>query len=246
MDPGLYPRMAEVEDTHWWFASRRAIVDRILGRLGLPEDAAILEPGCGTGGNFAMLARHGRVYAMDSNEAALAFARARGSAQVEPGRLPDRIPFGDLRFDLIVMTDVLEHLDQDGATLRALRPRLKPGGWLLLTVPAMQWLWSAHDATHHHLRRYDARALRALVSDAGYDVRYLSYYNIILFPAIAGIRMLQRAIGLGDGPGSGHHDLSMPSPLMNAVLLKIFSSERYVVGAWPLPFGVSLIAVARA
>ena len=246
MDPSLYPCMAQVEDAHWWFASRRAIVDRIIGRLVLPKEAAILEPGCGTGGNFAMLARHGRVYAMDANDAALGFARARGGAEVASGRLPDLIPFGDQRFDLVVMTDVLEHLDDDAGALRALRDRLKPGGWLLATVPAMQWLWSAHDAAHHHLRRYDARGLRALMSEGGYEVRYLSYYNFILFPVIAGARLLQRVTG-GEAARDGrNHDLRMPSGLMNTILLKIFASERYLVGGWSLPFGVSLIVLARA
>lgn len=246
MDPSLYPCMAQVEDTHWWFASRRAIVDRIIGRLGLPKDAAILEPGCGTGGNFAMLARHGRVYAMDSNEAALGFSRARGEAEVALGRLPEGIPFGDRRFDLVVMTDVLEHLDDDAGTLRALRERLKPGGWMLATVPAMQWLWSAHDVAHHHVRRYDACGLRTLVNEAGYEVRYLSYYNFILFPAVASIRLLQRATGIKAARDGHSHDLRMPSRLMNTILLKIFASERYLVGGWSLPFGVSLIVLARA
>src|SRR3981189_3679196 len=109
MDPSLYPRMAEVEDAHWWFASRRAIVDRILDGLDLPKDAAILEPGCGTGGNFPMLARRGHLFALDADESAVGFAQARGLAQVERGALPDQIPFGDPRFDLVVMTDVLEH-----------------------------------------------------------------------------------------------------------------------------------------
>ena len=121
MDPSLYPRMAEVEDAHWWFASRRAIVDRMLDRLELPADAAILEPGCGTGGNFPMLARRGRLFAIDADESAIGFAHARGLAQVAHGSLPDRIPFGDQLFDLVVMTDVLEHLDDQAGALRALR-----------------------------------------------------------------------------------------------------------------------------
>jgi SAM-dependent methyltransferase len=238
--------MAEVEDAHWWFASRRAIVDRIIGRLGLPPDAAILEPGCGTGGNFPMLARRGQLYAIDADESAIGFAQSRGLAWVTRGFLPEAIPFGDRRFDLVVMTDVLEHLDDQTGTLRALHARLRPGGWLLMTVPAMAWLWSDHDVTHHHRRRYRASELRALVSACGFDVRYLSYYNFLLFPVIAGARMWQR-VGARDRKGAGRrHDLAMPPAAINSILQRIFSSERYLVGTARIPFGVSLIVLARA
>lgn len=131
MDARIYDRMAEVEERHWWFASRRDIVEKILGRLGLPKDAAILEAGCGTGGNLKMLAHHGRVYAMEPFEAARTIASSLGAAKIADGSLPNEIPFADLSFDLILMTDVLEHLDDDVASLVALRQRVKPvaGFW---------------------------------------------------------------------------------------------------------------------
>jgi SAM-dependent methyltransferase len=246
MDPSLYPRMAEIEDAHWWFASRRAIVDHILDRLDLPGDPSILEPGCGTGGNFAMLAKRGQLFALDADESAVGFARARGNAQVERGVLPDQIPFGERRFDLVLMTDVLEHLDDEAGALRALRARLRPGGWLLMTVPAMASLWSAHDVTHHHRRRYRASELRTLVSSAGFDVTYLSYYNFMLFPIIAGARIWQRLRQRDPAEANGRHDLTMPSPAVNSIVQRIFSSERHLIGRARVPLGVSLIVVARA
>ncbi len=243
MDPSLYPQMAAVEDTHWWFASRRAIVDRMIERLGLPPDSAILEPGCGTGGNFPMLARRGRLFATDANETAIGFAQARGLAQIERGFLPSAIPFGTQRFDLIVMTDVLEHLDDQAGTLRGLHARLRPGGWLLITVPAMPWLWSDHDVAHHHRRRYRADELRGLASVCGFDVKYLSYYNFLLFPIIGIARLWQRLSGRNNV--AVNHDLAMPPAPLNSILQRIFSSERYVVGTARIPFGVSLIMLAR-
>lgn len=244
MDPALYPRMAAVEDEHWWFASRRAICAHMLDRLALPAGAAILEPGCGTGGNFAMLARRGRLYAMDTDESALRFAAARELAQLARGSLPGDIPFGDLRFDLVVMTDVLEHLDDEAGSLAALHARLRPGGWLLMTVPALPFLWSDHDATHHHRRRYQAGELRRRVVAAGFRVDYLSYYNFVLFPLIAAVRLAGR---LRPGAnGGGRHDLSMPPRALNALLFRLFSSERHVLGAMRIPVGVSLIVLARA
>jgi SAM-dependent methyltransferase len=246
MDPSLYPRMAEVEDTHWWFAARRAIVDHIIEGLCLPADAMILEPGCGTGGNFPMLARRGRLFAIDADESALGFAASRGLGRVAHGSLPEEIPFGEECFDLVVMTDVLEHLDDEAGTLGALRARMRPGGWLLMTVPAMAWLWSDHDVTHHHRRRYRASDLRSLVSACGFSVNYLSYYNFLLFPMIAGARILQRLRPGDRGGANGRHDLSMPPPALNALLMRIFSSERHLIGAARIPFGVSLIVLARS
>jgi SAM-dependent methyltransferase len=245
MDAALYPRMAAVEDEHWWFASRRAICAHLLDRIALPKDAAILEPGCGTGGNFAMLARRGRLYAMDADESALRFAAARGIAELARGSLPDDIPFGDLCFDLVVMTDVLEHLDDEAAALSAVYARLKPGGWLLMTVPAMRLLWSDHDAIHHHRRRYHAGELRARVAAAGFRIEYLSYYNFILFPAIAAVRLMGRWRSRADG-GNGRHDLAMPPRALNSLLRLLFSSERHIVGTMRIPVGVSLIVLARA
>jgi SAM-dependent methyltransferase len=243
MDPSLYPRMAEVEDQHWWFAARRAICDELLANCGLPRDAAILEPGCGTGGNFPWLARYGRVYAIDSDPAAVEFASARRAAEVTRGALPDAIPFGARRFDLAVMTDVLEHLDEPVAALRAVRARLKPSGVLLLTVPALPRLWSEHDVTHHHRRRYRIDELRESICIAGFTLVYISYYNFILLPAIAIARALSR---LTHRPMPGEHDLVMPPAIVNRILFRVFSSERHLIGKCRAPIGVSLIVLARA
>jgi SAM-dependent methyltransferase len=244
MEPELFPWMARVEEEHWWFASRRAIVESFIARLHLPDDAAILEPGCGTGGNFAMLARHGRVFAMDADADALRFASALDRAQVARGTLPDGIPFNGQSFDLILMSDVLEHLDDDAGALRALRSRLKASGWLVATVPAMQWLWSGHDEAHHHRRRYDASALRATVEKAGYEIFYLGYFNFILFPVVAAVRLADRLRKRDRTAGVASYTTMPPSPI-NALLRRVFSSERRMLGFVRMPFGVSLLIIAR-
>jgi SAM-dependent methyltransferase len=245
MDPALYPRMAAFEDTHWWFAARRAICQRMLRRIAFPADAKILELGCGTGGNFPLLARHGKLYAMDTDESALCFAASRGLATLACGSLPLEFPFSGISFDLAVMTDVLEHLDDERSSLHVVLSSLKPGGWLLMTVPALPWLWSEHDATHHHRRRYRPMELRALLSDCGFRVNYLGYYNFLLFPPIACVRMLQR-LRAAQPAGSNHrHDLTMPSPIINLLLLRLFSCERFLLGRLRFPVGVSLIAIAQ-
>ena len=245
MEAELYPWMAQVEESHWWFASRRAIVESFITRLGLSADATILEPGCGTGGNFAMLARHGRVFAMDADENALHFAAALGNAQVACGSLPDQIPFGTQAFDLILMSDVLEHLDDDVAALRALQRRLKPSGWIAVTVPAMQWLWSGHDQAHHHRRRYYAPTLRAAAQAAGLNVVYLGYFNFILFPVVAAVRLAHR-LTKRDRTGAAANYTTMPSAPVNTVLRRVFSSERHLLEVMRIPFGVSLLMLARS
>jgi SAM-dependent methyltransferase len=241
MDREIYIRMAQVEDDHWWFSGRRLVIDSMLAKAGLPSDAAIFEAGCGTGGNLRMLARRGSVSAMDFDEQACQFAQARGVGEVARGQLPDQIPFGDRRFDLVLMIDVLEHLDDDGAALRALRERVKPNGTLLLTVPAFQMLWSPHDVSHHHRRRYRAGQLRKVVSEAGYDVRYLSYYNFLLFPPILAARLVQRFSSTPADPNG----LELPPRPLNWLLRSTFAAERLVLGRASLPVGVSLILLAR-
>ena len=238
MDARIYAEMAALEDSHWWFVARRKILGKLISTLPLPADAQILEAGCGTGGNLTMLAHHGRAYGMEANTQALELAAAKGVGACAAGRLPAPIPFVGQTFDLIALLDVMEHLDEDAAALRALRARLKHGGWLLITVPAYPFLWSRHDELHHHKRRYVARDLRAVIEAAGLRVQYLSYFNTWLFPLIAAARLAR--VGRGR---SG--DLSMPNKFANALLTQIFASERLLLGRVTLPFGVSLLALAH-
>jgi SAM-dependent methyltransferase len=241
VEPEIYRAMAALEESHWWFCSRRVIVRSLIERLKLPPEAVIFEPGCGTGGNFAMLSEFGRVYAMDTDPDACAVARAKGLATVERGELPDGIPFGDLKADLIVMTDVLEHLDQDRESLEALRSRLRDGGHFIATVPAMPWLWSEYDVALHHRRRYTAPVLRSLLEITGYQIELLTHYNFILFPAIVAARMVERLML----PHSRPSVLTRHHPLVNSILLRLFSSERYVIDRVRVPIGTSLLVVAR-
>jgi SAM-dependent methyltransferase len=240
MDPKLYLQMAALEDVHWWFVARRKILDKVITELNLPQEAEIFEAGCGTGGNLAMLARHGSVYAMELDDVARSLASERQLAKIGAGRLPEEIPFHSQKFDLIVLLDVLEHIDKDAAALQALYSRLNKNGWLLITVPAYPFLWSAHDVVHHHKRRYVMKQLRTVVTRSGYTVSYVSYFNSLLFPLIAGVRILHKLTGGGKGD-----DLTMPSPLTNKLLTAIFASERFAIGRFSLPFGVSLLLLAQ-
>lgn len=241
MEPSIYTLMATLEKNHWWFAARRAIAEKIIKQLDLPLGARILEAGCGTGGNLSMLSRYGQVQAMELDDLARQMANAKGVAQVVSGELPNKVPFQQEQFDLIALLDVLEHVEDDRNTLKVLGSLLKPGGVLLISVPAFPFLWSAHDEVHHHKRRYLLGELKSKLGSASLEVVYASYFNTLLFPLIFGARLLSKLRSNKRESG----DLTMPNPFINRLLFVIFSSERFVLGRWPLPFGVSAMAIAR-
>lgn len=240
MELALFQEMASNEETHWWFVARRAIIDRILSKLPRDGVTDIFEAGCGTGGNLAMLSRYGTTYGMELDDTARAFATAQHIGELAPGSLPDDIPFNDKTFDIIVILDVLEHIENDADALQALFPRLKQGGWLLVTVPAFNCLWSKHDEIHHHKRRYTVKGLQIIVSAAGYKPVYASYFNSLLFPVMAAGRLMQRLVG--DRFPDGR---KKPNRYFNKILTWLFSIERFLVGDVFLPFGGSIILLGR-
>ncbi|MEN9231696.1 MAG: methyltransferase domain-containing protein [Thermostichus sp. DG02_5_bins_236] len=239
MDSKAYEQMAKLEDEHWWFVGRRRIFSRVIETLSLPFPAHILEAGCGSGGNLKMLSRFGNVWGMEKSEFARPLAQARQIGIVEEGQLPDRIPFEGQQFDLIALLDVLEHLEQERESLKALKSRLTSTGYLLVTVPAYPWLWSSHDELNHHKRRYTRPQLLATLEHSGLEVHTLCYFNSILFPLIAGVRLMQRILHLQEG-----QDLKMPSRWLNQILTRIFAAEAYLTPKFSLSFGLSLLAVA--
>ncbi len=241
MDPAVYERMAAHEDRHWWFVARRRILDRLIARRIEPKrDCKILEAGCGTGGNLGMLGRFGRAAAFEPDAAARALASAKSAAEVRDGALPDRVPFAPESFDLVAMLDVLEHVDDDVGSLKAVAERLVRGGRLVLTVPAYRFLWSRHDELHHHKRRYRKEGLLAVARAAGLQPEYISYFNTLLFPLVAAKRLVGRLLG-----DSGKADDEMPPAGLNRLLGAVFAIERHLLGRVALPFGVSLVMVAR-
>ncbi len=241
MERVIYDRMAEHDSTHWWYRARRDVLADVVARcMKLPDDARILEIGCGTGHNLPMLARFGTVDALEIDTAAAAIASLRLGKPVLRAPLPTLDGVADNAYDLIALLDVLEHIDDDCAALIAIAERLKPGGALLLTVPQYMWMWSGHDVANHHFRRYTKRTLRAVVAKAGLRLDLLTHFNSLLFPLAAAARLLARATGR-----KGSDDALPPAPV-NALFERIFRLERHMVGRWPMPPGVSLLAIIRA
>ncbi|MCP4380177.1 MAG: class I SAM-dependent methyltransferase [Hyphomicrobiales bacterium] len=243
METSAYQELASLEHQHWWFVGRRKIIDALLSRLSLKEGARILEVGCGTGGNLEMLNRYGKLYAGEYNDAARAVALGKNvTEEIAHCELPDDLPFEGEQFDLIVLFDVLEHVENDRASLKAIHLRLKPEGWLVITVPAFAFLWSGHDVRHHHFRRYTRAELEGLLDTEGFQIGYAGYFDFWLFPVVALIRF---AKNLAFGRDQGPNDTAMPPRVINRLLTWLFSSERYAMGRFSLPFGVSCIVSAR-
>lgn len=240
MDRSAYDNMRAVQDRHWWFRGRRSILADQLSRLELKPGARILEVGCGPGGNLEMLARFGDVTGLEPDEESRRYASERTGLPVVHGLLPDGLPAFDQRFDLIAALDVVEHLDDDAGALAALRDLLAPGGVLLTTVPAHPWMWSRHDALHHHKRRYRRDDYVRLLRETGYVVRRATFFNSVLYPIIALARLARAS------ERTGRTDDAVPAPPVNALLAAAFASERFPLRVMNLPFGVSLLTVAQA
>jgi SAM-dependent methyltransferase len=241
MERAVYDRMAEIDGEHWWFAGRRGIIASLIERKALPKRRGrILEVGCGTGSSLKMLQTYGPVDAIEPDDAARALASDRSGIAVQGGLLPDGVKLEDGAYDLILMLDVLEHIPDDFGTLEALRPKLAKGGRLMVTVPAMPWLWSAHDVAHHHQRRYTAKTLKQVFERAGYKTVYKSYFNTALFPLVVAARAAGKLLKREGG------DDALPPKPINAALKTVFGAERHLVGRTSLPIGVSLALVAEA
>lgn len=231
--------MAAHDSSHWWYRARRDILADYIAREGdLPPAARILEIGCGTGHNLPMLGRFGRVDAIEIDPAARGIASARLGKAVGSAPLPLLPGVARGAYDLIAVLDVVEHIADDVGALAAMRDCLAPGGKILITVPAHQWMWSAHDVVNHHHRRYSKATLTKAIRAAGLEPARLGYFNSLLFPLAAAARLAGRWTGRDDS------DDSPPPKSLNALFEAIFRLERHLVGRVPMPPGVSIIALA--
>jgi len=238
MDPAYLAAHLEEDRDHWWFRGRRAVILALLRRVLPPGSHRLLELGCGSGNVLETLAEFGEAVGMEADETLAAAGRPAG-LDVRGGSLPhDRVVAAGWP-DVALFLDVLEHLDDDAAALRAAHAVLEPGGTLVVTVPAYRWLWSSHDVALGHRRRYGAAALRALVASTGFTVTYLGFFNTLLLPAVALARGWKRL------RGDGGHDLARLPAAVNDALARVFALEAAIVPRCRLPFGASLLVVGR-
>lgn len=242
MDRDYELQTHQAEDRHWWYRGRRTVLDGVIAGLQLPAGARILDAGCGSGRNMVDLARRGTVTGVELSDTSVSLARARDVGEVVAGSLLE-MPFADDSFDLAVTLDVIEHLDDDLAALGELRRVVVPGGWLLVTVPAYQWLWSGHDVINHHHRRYTRRSLRVVAEKAGWRQVRTTYFNSLLLPVAILLRVLDR---LSTKTTESSLDLWVPPEPLNWLLERPLALESALVAhGGRIPAGLSLLAVFR-
>ena len=241
MERFVYDQMAELDERHWWYCARREVVAALIQRVVRPpKGAAILEIGCGTGHNFPMLAEFGHVEALELDDEARAIAEKRLGRSIMTSPLPELAGVPERHYDMIGAFDVIEHIEDDAASLTSIAMRLKPGGKFVMTVPAHQWMWSEHDTVNHHKRRYSKAGLKALIDGSPMKLEAIGYFNSLLFPVAIAERMASKALGKDGG------DLELPPAPLNAALKRAFAAERHLIGRVPFPPGLSLFAVASA
>ena len=243
MDDWRYRELYELEDRHWWFRGRRAVIRALLARAGIERAPRMLDAGCGTGRNLVEFGHLGEAEGVDMSAEAVAFCRRRGLDGVRQAPV-EELPFEDGRFDLTLATDVIEHLDDDQRALRELRRAARPGGRLVVTVPAYGWLWSQHDESMHHRRRYTQRRLSHALRASGWEPQVRTYFFTALLPAVAAVRLLRR-LRPGEAPRS---DMTLaPRALGRLLELPSTGEAKLIERGVRLPAGVSVgvVCVAR-
>jgi SAM-dependent methyltransferase len=241
MEYATYAAEAEAEATHWWFVGRRTLFRRLLARHAGDRDARVLDVGTSTGTNLRLLADMGYrdVTGLDMSPEAIRFCADKGLPPVREGSIT-AMPFADASFDVVLATDVVEHVDEDQRAVDEVARVLRPGGTALFTVPAFQSLWGLQDEVSHHKRRYRRAGFRALVDRAGFAVVDQFYFNYLLF---APIWLARRLIPLLAPDAKSETELN--PPLINRLLLGVMQLDVATAPWLRPPAGVSYLVLAR-
>ncbi len=238
------------EDRHWWFASRTRALLGMLDRAVPSRKLLVLDVGCGAGNMIHHLSRYGQVVGLDIFPKPLLICRGRGY-QAQLGDAA-HLPYADSSFDLVAVLDVIEHCDDDLLALSECQRVLRPGGLLVLTVPAFPWLWSHNDEINRHRRRYTDGELKRKLSQVGTRVRRLAYNNFFIFPLAAGLILARKILGRKPALAAPTTDeeayqveMEPVAPALNMALTGIGRLEAALLRFLDLPFGTSIICIAE-
>lgn len=242
MEEQEYSTMFELENDYWWFVARRRLVQEIVKKEAAQfDDPKIFDVGCGTGANLAAFSEYGKSFGIDMATSAIKFCRSRGLTNLVISKV-ESLAYLSESFSIITALDVLEHIDDDIAAMKELYRVCKVGGTLLVTVPAYGFLWSEHDEALHHRRRYAAYELRNKLSLAGFNVERCTYFITFFFFPILIIRILQSIFKNSTHPKTSH--IQLPK-LINQLLIAVLAFEQWLLHFINLPFGVSIVCIAR-
>ena len=240
MDLSPYEIEERVQTFHWWFVVRRKLLKSILGSLNLPQESLTIDIGCGVGSNFCLLKVTGlRAIGFDRSLDNLLLAKMKFLLPFINGDL-ENLPIRSSSVELVIATDVLEHLEDDIAGVRELYRILRDNGHLIVTVPAFQSLWGTQDIVTGHWRRYRRQEILKKLSMAGFDTLKFSYFNFFLFfPILIGRRLI-KFFGVRI-----ESENKINFPLINFFLKVIFSLELPILKYASFPFGVSILCIAK-
>jgi SAM-dependent methyltransferase len=241
MEIAVYTAEAEREETHWWFVGRRRLFGDELRREGVSSSACVLDVGTGTGSNLRMLQELGytTVTGLDESDEAIRFCASKGLGSVRKGDICS-MPFPDASFDLVLATDVIEHVDDDKRAVAEITRVLRPGGRALITVPAFQSLWGLQDRQSHHKRRYRKRPLLEVLRSAGLKIERSYYFNYVLFIPIWLARQLIDLFGV-----TLESENQVNTSLVNRMLKVVFTCDVSTAPFLHVPFGVSILAMMK-
>ena len=243
MQKSLYEDYRLQEETHWWFVGRYKIFSRLLRDEPIPQkNACALDIGCGTGYLTTLVSQIAdSIYCVEMADEMITILRGRiKNAHIIKGYWPDVSV--DQTFSLVTLFDSLEHIPNDRAALKKIESVLEPGGIVLITVPAYQFLWSEHDVVNEHKRRYTKESMSTAISEStGLTILRLSYFNTFFFIPIAVVRLIKNVLGIHTN-GS---DIVMPQKTLNSAMAWLFGVERFLLRYINLPFGTSLLCIAR-
>lgn len=247
MSDKLLNTFFKVESTHWWWMGRKKIVTNLLKKYLPGKKNVILDAGCGTGAEIIYLRNFGKVYGVDLSPIATKFCQKRGIENVKIGDV-SKLPYKNNSFDLVCLMDVLEHTSKNETVLNEIHRVLKPKGLLLMTLPALPFIYSKHDRIQGHFKRYTKRDIKKLLIKAGFKTIRISFFNILLSPPIVIIRLLSKLGGplarLADFDSRINYDISKRKAI-NATLIKIFSLESLMLKYMDIPFGTSLLTLTQ-
>ena len=243
MHQDLYRELFEVENSHWWHHHKRGVVHQMIRKF--TRKGRVLDVGTGTGKILEELQRKGwEVTGVDGEKEAIIWCKKRGVIVKQADINKEKLPFAAAKFDLVLMLDVLEHISDEQGIIKEIKRALKPGGVLIVTVPAYQWLYSYWDKMMGHERRYSCGSLKKLMANNGFNILYLSYFScLVLFPAIL-VRFFKSLFKVKEEPISDFQTL--PLKLISEPILRSYVFlEQILLKFVKLPFGLSLILVAR-
>lgn len=241
MDEKMYKEFVKTQNTHWWFVGRRNILLSLLEHASIKK-GKVLDIGCGMGVMLQALEQFGDVYGTDFEDISVEYCRSSfGAGKIAKGSLPDNIPFDNNTFSLITCLDVIEHIEDDAGSISKIYDLLEPGGTAMIAVPALKCMWGYNDVMSHHKRRYNKKELLDKISKTKFEVVKCSYFNFLLFPMAFIVRKVKAALHI-EKPDL---EVAGKQSIVNTILTKLFTFEKFLLSKGDLPYGVSLVAIVK-